>query len=140
MFPGTDGLGLIGAAWRIARRIPPHIWVINEHIEPITVVVSKDRPCRLLSGVGLNISMAGAGLSYETTTYTPPAIQKTLAPQTLGEEPAKVIFPLWTQNENYGIISIFTGSDPTLYIENDRVPLGATVVFQNKPNLKTVMC
>lgn len=48
------------------------------------------------------------------------------------------VFPLWTRKEGFGVISIFTGSDKTLYIENDRVPLGATAYFDNRPDLRIV--
>jgi hypothetical protein len=46
------------------------------------------------------------------------------------------VFPLWTRKEGFGVISIFTGIEQTLYIENDRVPLGATAYFENKPDLR----
>lgn len=34
------------------------------------------------------------------------------------------------------MISIFKGPEKVLYIENDRVPAGATAYFANKPNLR----
>jgi hypothetical protein len=33
---------------------------------------------------------------------------------------------------------VFKGPEQILYIENDRVPLGATVYFANKPDLRIV--
>jgi hypothetical protein len=48
------------------------------------------------------------------------------------------VFPLWTRKEGFGVISIFKGPEKTLYIENDRIPLGATVYFANKPDLRVV--
>jgi hypothetical protein len=36
------------------------------------------------------------------------------------------------------VISIFTGPEKTLYIENAFIPLGATAYFTNKPDLDLV--
>lgn len=46
------------------------------------------------------------------------------------------VFPLWDRSEGFGVITIFKGPEKSLYIENDRVPLGATVYFVNKPDLE----
>lgn len=48
------------------------------------------------------------------------------------------VFPLWTKKDGFGVISIFTGPDKMLYIENDRVPVGSTAYFRNKPDLAVV--
>lgn len=45
------------------------------------------------------------------------------------------VFPFSTRKDGFGVISIFIGPDKTLYIENDEVPLGATVYFVGRPNL-----
>lgn len=36
------------------------------------------------------------------------------------------------------MVSIFKGLDKLLYIENDRIPAGATAYFRNTPNLTIV--
>jgi hypothetical protein len=59
--------GFIGAIVRTVRNVPPCVWVINQHSEEITVVVSKYKPDRLLTGVELNASATGAGLNVTTT-------------------------------------------------------------------------
>jgi hypothetical protein len=41
--------GLIGAAIRTLKSIPPYVWVVNEHDEHIKVVVSRYRAHRMLS-------------------------------------------------------------------------------------------
>jgi hypothetical protein len=46
------------------------------------------------------------------------------------------VFPLWTRKEAFGVITIFKGPEQTLCIENDRIPLGATAFFRNKPDLR----
>jgi len=51
----------------MAQGIPPHVWVVNQCNEEITVVVSRYRPDRVLSGVGVNASATGAGLDFSTT-------------------------------------------------------------------------
>jgi len=48
------------------------------------------------------------------------------------------MFPLWTRKEGFGVITVFKGSDKTLFIENDRIPLGSTASFEGKPDLKIV--
>jgi hypothetical protein len=48
------------------------------------------------------------------------------------------MFPLWTRKEGFGVITVFKGSDKTLFIENDRIPLGSTAFFAGKPDLKIV--
>lgn len=63
----TASKGFIDAAIRATKGIPPCVWVINEHDEEITVVVSKYRPNRMLGGGGLNVSTGGAGFNIETT-------------------------------------------------------------------------
>jgi hypothetical protein len=46
------------------------------------------------------------------------------------------VFPLWSREDGFGVISIFRGPARELYVENDQVPLGATVYFANKPDLR----
>jgi hypothetical protein len=48
------------------------------------------------------------------------------------------VFPIWQRSDGSAVISIFKGPDMTLYIENDRIPVGATVYFNNKPDLQIV--
>ncbi|KAJ5607023.1 hypothetical protein N7537_003642 [Penicillium hordei] len=59
--------GMFGAAVRKLKNIPACVWVINQHSEEITVVVSKYKPNRLLTGMGLSASPNGVGLNFETT-------------------------------------------------------------------------
>jgi hypothetical protein len=56
----------IGRFIRFVRRIPPYVWVINQHDEDITVMVKKYSPNRQLSCVGMNISPIGAGANFDT--------------------------------------------------------------------------
>jgi hypothetical protein len=70
--------------------------------------------------------------------FVGPASKKTLAARDQGDESNIAVFPLWTRKEGFGVISIFKGSERTLYIENDRIPLGATVYFANKPDIRIV--
>jgi len=56
---------------RASQGIPACVWIINQHTEEITVVVSKHRPDRLLSGGGLNAGLTSAGLTYTTTVCIP---------------------------------------------------------------------
>ena len=58
--------GVIGALTRVIKGIPPCIWVVNQHTEEITVVVSRYRPSLRFSGGGANASPTGAGLNYST--------------------------------------------------------------------------
>ncbi|KAF7593596.1 hypothetical protein BBP40_011216 [Aspergillus hancockii] len=127
--------GLFGAIVRTTKSIPPCIRVVNQHSEEITVVVSKYRPNRMLSDIGLNASATGAGVQFGTTTFNGPATKKTLAPHTKDQD-SVAVFPLWSRSEGFGVISIFKGPERVLYIENDRVPAGATAFFANKPDLR----
>ncbi|KAK4207351.1 caspase domain-containing protein [Rhypophila decipiens] len=139
--------GLIGGMIRTIKHVPPFVWVVNEHADEITVVVSKYRPTRLLSAMGVDANTTGAGLNFETTAFTSPATQKTLegylSPtqsrdnpwETTSEATPMARFPLWTRSEGFGVISIFVGKERTLYIENDQIPLGATAYFRGKPDL-----
>ncbi|KAJ5210188.1 hypothetical protein N7491_009995 [Penicillium cf. griseofulvum] len=130
--------GIFGAAVRKLKNIPPCVWVVNQHSEEITVVVSKYKPNRILTGMGVNASPTGVGLHFETMTFVGPASRKTLAAQDQGREESTAVFPLWTRKEGFGVISVFKGPEKILYIENDMVPLGATVYFANKPDLRIV--
>ncbi|KAI0434259.1 hypothetical protein F5Y09DRAFT_265712 [Xylaria sp. FL1042] len=121
-----------------ALGIPPCVWVINQHHEEITVVVSKYRPNRLVTGGEIEISLGGGAVSLNATTYLGPATKKTLAPYIRNRGAPTAVFPLWDKKDGFGVISIFTGPDRVLYIENDRIPAGATAYFQNKPDLTLV--
>lgn len=61
---------LIGTIIRTTKHIPPCVWVVNQHTDEITVVVSKYRPNRMLTGVGLNASPTGGGLDISATVCT----------------------------------------------------------------------
>ncbi len=77
-------------------------------------------------------------VNWRWQTFVTPATTKILAPVTDQTGRSAATFPLWTRKEEFGIISVFTGRDRTLFIENDRVPAGATVYFRNKPDLTIV--
>ncbi|RAH84819.1 hypothetical protein BO86DRAFT_376995 [Aspergillus japonicus CBS 114.51] len=128
--------GGIGALVRAAKGIPPCVWVVNQHSEEITVVVSKYRPNRLVSGGGISASSTGAGVNISTMTFLSPVTKKKLAPSALGPTRSKAVFPLWTRKEGFGVISILKGPSESLYIENDRIPIGATAYFKNLPDLE----
>ncbi|RKK67354.1 hypothetical protein BFJ69_g14562 [Fusarium oxysporum] len=130
--------GMFGAGLRAFEGIPPCVWVVNRHSEEITVVVSKYRPNRLLSGFGFNASSTGGGANYTTTTFLSPATTKTLASSSHGSTRSMGVFPLWTRKGGFGVISIFTGAEKKLFIENDRIPIGATAYFTNEPDLTIV--
>ncbi|PYH90098.1 hypothetical protein BO71DRAFT_463592 [Aspergillus ellipticus CBS 707.79] len=143
-FPGlpphllSKSRGIFGQALRTIRSIPPCVWVVNQHTEDITVVVSQHRPSRMWSGTSLNISTAGAGLDLSTTTFTSSATRKTLSAAVPGKEASTAVFPLWTRRDGFGVISVFIGPDQKLYIENDRISIGATAYFRNEPDLYIV--
>ncbi|CAI7599546.1 unnamed protein product [Penicillium pancosmium] len=130
--------GIFGALSRAMHRTPPCVWVVNEHSEEITVVISQYRPSRLWSGTDLNVSASGPGLSFHTMSFTYPATRKTLSATAGGLEASTGVFPLWTRRDGFGVITIFKGPDRDLFIENDRIPLGSTVYFHNTPNLRVV--
>ncbi|KAH0829396.1 hypothetical protein FOPE_10150 [Fonsecaea pedrosoi] len=132
-----EGRGEIGAIIRATKGIPPYVWVVNEHDEDIQVVVSKYRPGLSLTSGGVSASATGVGLYFECTPYQIPACTK-IVPAWANSEDSKVVFPLWTRKEGFGVISIFKGPQKELYIENDRIPLGATAIFSNKPTLKII--
>jgi hypothetical protein len=76
--------------------------------------------------------------NFELKTYTPPATMKALAPRVQDPERSVASFPLWTRYDGFGVISIYVGAKRKLYISKDRVPIGATVYFMNKPDLTIV--
>jgi hypothetical protein len=136
------------------KKTPLCIYVVNLHIESIWVVVSRHRPSRMFSGVGVNASTTGGGLNFTTAVlphpslrdrmstytqqmYTLPASQKQLAPATEGPDRSRATFPLYNRSDNFGVITIYKGKDKELFIV-DRVPMGATVFFENNPDLKVV--
>ncbi|KAI2844280.1 hypothetical protein CBS147320_4236 [Aspergillus niger] len=133
LLPETKGI--VGQALRSIKGIPACVWVVNEHTEAITVVVSQYRPSRLWTDAGLNASTTGVGLDLSTTTFTPPATRKTLAAAAPGKKQCMATFPLWTRRDGFGVITVFVGATQTLYIENDRIPIGATAYFRNEPDL-----
>lgn len=71
-------------------------------------------------------------------TFLSPATTKTLAAQGGDGGCSMATFPLWTRKEGFGVISIFTGPEKELYIENDRIPIGAKAYFRNEPDLVIV--
>ena len=71
-------------------------------------------------------------------TWLSPATTKILAPSSAGLSLSSAVFPLWTRAGAFGVISIFTGPDKKLFIENDRIPIGATAYFKREPNLTIV--
>ncbi|BCR94917.1 uncharacterized protein AKAW2_11963S [Aspergillus luchuensis] len=133
LIPETNGL--VGQALRVIQGIPACVWVVNEHTEAIAVVVSQYRPSRLWTDAGLNASTTGVGFDLSTTTFTPPATRKTLAPAAPAPKQSIATFPLWTRRDGFGVITVFVGATQTLYIENDRIPIGATTYFRNEPDL-----
>lgn len=64
--------------------MPPCVWVINQHIEDITVVVSKYRPNRLLTDGGASASSTGGGLNFSATVM--PAKSLSMSPVSLINE------------------------------------------------------
>lgn len=67
-----------------------------------------------------------------------PATTKILAPETENRQASLAAFPLWARNDGFGVVSIFKGLNKLLYIENDRIPAGATAYFRNTPDLTIV--
>ncbi|KAK7446454.1 hypothetical protein CaCOL14_010863 [Colletotrichum acutatum] len=130
--------GGFGAIYRTIRSIPPCVWVVNEHNEEIHVVVSKYRPSRMLTDGGANVSATGVALDFSCASFSSPACRKVLPPRAEGEEASIAVFPLWTRKEGFGVISIFKGPKKEIFIENDRIPLGATAFFRNKPDLRII--
>ncbi|KAG4252878.1 hypothetical protein FPRO03_08327 [Fusarium proliferatum] len=129
----------VGGIIRKIKGIEPFIWVVNKHDEEILVVVSKHRPRRLLTEVGVEASATSAGLNFSTTTFNEPIGKKTLAPwKEQGPNGGSVgRFPLWSLKEGFAVVSIFRGPQMELYIENDQVPIGCTAYFSNMPNMET---
>ncbi|KAL6231301.1 hypothetical protein BDW75DRAFT_47989 [Aspergillus navahoensis] len=128
--------GFFGALLRANK--PSCVRVVNDHDEEITVVVSKYAPNRMISGVALNASATGAGIEFTTTTFSGPATRKTLAARGAQNGSSEAVFPLWTRKEGFGVITIFKGPEMVPFVENDRVPLGATAYFRNTPDLRIV--
>lgn len=52
---------VFGRLSRTLKKVQPFVWIVNQHSEPITVVVSQFGPNWELSGVGINASATGAG-------------------------------------------------------------------------------
>jgi hypothetical protein len=141
---------------------------VNRHTEDIVVVVSKYRPSRLLTQAGLEVSATGVSFNLSSAvsiflsfcvffyrsrtsiscpviiliianqTIQGPATRKTVPPEERDPKGAIAVFPMWTRKDGFGVITIFKGSAQTPYIENDRIPLGATAYFVNRPNLDVV--
>ncbi|KAK2049551.1 hypothetical protein LZ31DRAFT_590571 [Colletotrichum somersetense] len=123
---------------RGTQAAPACIWVVNEHDEDILVVVSKyRRPNRTFSS-DVDISMTDAGIDLGSNSFLSPACKKTLTARSEGKDTSIIRFPLWPRKEGFGVISIFKGPDKEPYIENDQIPLGATVFFSNRPDLRIV--
>ncbi|RTE76986.1 hypothetical protein BHE90_008559 [Fusarium euwallaceae] len=135
--------GFLDAVVHAIKGIPPCVWVVNRHTEEITVVVSKLRPNRILSAVGVGGSLTGGAVDVSTTTYHTPAVMKILAPHRQDgggddDKASMACFPFWSRSDGFGVITIFVGSQKTLYIENDKVRTGVTAYFENKPDLRIV--
>jgi hypothetical protein len=67
-----------------------------------------------------------------------PATRKTLRPSAEGVASATGTFPLWNRRQDYGVVTIYVGSEERLSIAHDRVPMGATAVFKGLPDLEIV--
>ncbi|PYI32683.1 hypothetical protein BP00DRAFT_340756 [Aspergillus indologenus CBS 114.80] len=131
-----ESRGYLGQALRSIQRVPACVWVVNEHTEAITVVVSQYRPSRLWTEARLNVSTTIVGFDVSTATFTPPATRKTLPAAAPGQKPPTAVFPLWTRRDGFGVITVLVGTTtPTLYIENDRIPIGATAYLRNQSDL-----
>ena len=72
-------------------------------------------------------------------TFKSPATTKVLAPSSAGLSYSIAAFPLWTLSGAFGVISIFTGPKKKLFIENDKIPIGATAYFNREPKLAIVV-
>ncbi|KAJ4229242.1 hypothetical protein NW757_014078 [Fusarium falciforme] len=120
------------------KGVPPYVRVVNKHDEEILVVVSKHRPGKQLTEIGVDASAAGGGANFACSTFQYPVCKKTLAPynETGDNNGIMGIFPLWTRKEGFGVVSIYKGPQRKLYIENDQIPIGATAYFSNTPNLE----
>ncbi|CAM1504859.1 Fc.00g024500.m01.CDS01 [Cosmosporella sp. VM-42] len=106
--------GIVSAILRTIHNIPPCVWVTNLHVDDITVVVSRYRPSRLLTGVEVNVSPSGGGLGFSTTAYPGPATKKTLAPQDQDPAASTAVFPLETQQRVSGLFPEGHASDEEL--------------------------
>jgi hypothetical protein len=71
--PGLDPApkGVISGIIRAYQKVPPCVWVVNQHTEEITVVVSKYRPNRILTEGGINASFPAAGANLSATVGLP---------------------------------------------------------------------
>lgn len=67
----TEAKSGLGQFIRFVKRVPPYVWVINQHTEEITVVVNKFRPNRQLSNIGVGVSIPGGSLDIGTTVWYP---------------------------------------------------------------------
>jgi hypothetical protein len=59
--------GAVGRLYRTLKGVEPYVWVVNQHSEEITVVVSKYAPNRMLTEVGFNASATGGGLNFSSS-------------------------------------------------------------------------
>ncbi|OAL33202.1 hypothetical protein AYO20_07519 [Fonsecaea nubica] len=125
--PSTD------VAPRREADTPPHIWVINRHFDEITVVVSKGGGFKTLPDETTTPTYSLVGeVTFSETLFRGPAVRETLAPYTEDCEYSSAVFPLWPGDSGFGTISIFTGSDKKLYLEDEMVPAGARIYFDQK--------
>ncbi|KAF6817212.1 hypothetical protein CPLU01_13659 [Colletotrichum plurivorum] len=123
---------------RKMQGVPNEIKVVNQHEEKITVVVSRYRPCRLVTGFNINISATGGGIGLSQTTYEGHARKKLLEPESQNKLASKATFTLWTQRDRSAVVTVFVGSEEKLHIGNDEVPAGATVYVSAAPDLRIV--
>ncbi|KAK2729490.1 hypothetical protein CKAH01_10173 [Colletotrichum kahawae] len=128
--------GSFGALLRKLKGVPACVWVVNQHDEEITVVVSKHRPCRMLTGFEVNLSTTGGGIGLSQTTYVGPATKKTLQPESKTKSESRATFPLWTSKDGFAVVTVFIGQEKRLHIENDRILAGATAYVGHGPDLR----
>lgn len=61
--------GGLDEAVRFRSRRPPHIRVVNQHIQDITVVVSRYRPQRCITAGGIQVSPSSVGFNINTIVW-----------------------------------------------------------------------
>ena len=128
--------GWLGHINRAARGIPAQVWIVNQHSEPITVVVSQFRPNWTLDDFKVEGSATGAALGLHYTMWDSKATKKVCQPTDSESGSLKYRFPLPTRRDGFGVISIFAGRKETLVVENDHIPLGATAYFVDGRDLR----
>ena len=64
-------------------------------------------------------------------SFLGPAARKTL-PHARDPERSSAVFPFWTREDGLGVISIFTGPDKILCLENDQVSAGSWIYLKRE--------